>query len=199
MAQITDAKTSAITDTGAVAVAAGLQIKLRPKNFSWSDIRGFLSLRSDIFKHRTYFGRVSIATQLNHTSSQQISQENYGMFPLRLSAGTRYYLIWDTCRSKKIRIWCLTQIVYVSGCVCVCFRPTTMMMMENHTKLNSVTAHIYIVHLLPARLSDSSPGSDVDLFRVFLFLASTGKKSSNQFKSSSSKMWCFDKGVCRKQ
>lgn len=77
MAQITDAKTSAITDTGAAAAAvaaAGLEIKLRPKNFSWSDIRGFPPLRSDIFKRRTYFGRVSVATQLNRTSSQQISQ-----------------------------------------------------------------------------------------------------------------------------
>lgn len=73
MAQITDAKTLAITDTGAAA-AAGLEIKLRPKNFSWSDIRGFPPLRSDIFKPRTYFGRVSVATQLNRTSSQQISQ-----------------------------------------------------------------------------------------------------------------------------
>lgn len=88
MAQITDAKTSAITDTGAAAVAAGLEIKLRPKNFGWSDIRGFPPLRSDMFKRRTYFGWVSVTTQLNRTSNQQISQENYGMFPLRLSAWT---------------------------------------------------------------------------------------------------------------
>lgn len=64
MAQITDAKTSAITDTGAAVAAAaeaeaGLEIKLRPKNFGWSDIRGFPPLRSDIFKRGTYFGRVT--------------------------------------------------------------------------------------------------------------------------------------------
>lgn len=88
MAQITDAKTSAITDTGAAAAVAGLEIKLQPENFSCSNLRGFLSLRIDIFKCRTYFGRVRVTTQLNHVSSQQIRQENYGMFPLRLSAGT---------------------------------------------------------------------------------------------------------------
>lgn len=88
MAQITDAKTSAITDTGAAALVAGLEIKLRPEKFSWSNLRGFLSLRTDIFKCRTYFGRVHVTTQLNRASSQQIRQENYGMFPLRLSAGT---------------------------------------------------------------------------------------------------------------
>lgn len=116
MAQITDAKTSAITDTGAAAVVAGLEIKLRPENFSWCNIRGFPSLHTDIFKCRTYFGRVLVVTQLNRTSSQQIRQENYGMFPLWLFAGTWYHLIWDTCRSKKIRIWSLTQIVCARVC-----------------------------------------------------------------------------------
>lgn len=88
MVQITDAKTSAITDTGAAAMGAGLEIKLRPENFSWSNIRGFPSLRTDIFKCRTYFGRVRVTTQLHRASIQQIRQENYGMFPLRLSAWT---------------------------------------------------------------------------------------------------------------
>lgn len=88
MAQITDAKTSAITDTGAAAAAAGLQIKLRPKNFSCSDIRGFPPLRSDIFKRGTYFGRVTASPPGSPAPPRrQISQENYGMFPLRLSAG----------------------------------------------------------------------------------------------------------------
>lgn len=93
MAPITDAKTLAITDTGAAAAVAGLEIKLRPENFSWCNIRGFLSLHTDIFKCRTYFGRVLVVTQLNRTSGQQIRPGNYGMFPLRLSAGTRYHLI----------------------------------------------------------------------------------------------------------